>query len=195
MDGRRIGKNPTAGPLFVGLAACFRRTRSSCCSTGFEPPSASRLGDAVVDPEVDFLVIDRPPEPCDEDVVAPRFLAIHVDRDALVGQHAGESCAGELRAPVGVEDVGLAVPGDRFLDGFGTEVDRHVDRQPPIHVPSAESVEHHGQVDEAARHRDIGDVHRPHLVRLVDRQAKQKVGADLVAWVWLSRGSAADRAA
>jgi len=36
------------------------------------------LSDAGVGSEVDLLVFDRPPEPLDEDVVAPGALAVHV---------------------------------------------------------------------------------------------------------------------
>src|SRR5271168_3834509 len=69
------------------------------------------LGDAVVGPQIDLLVFDRSPEPLDEDVVAPGALAVHADPDAVVGQKAGEGCAGKLAALVGVENLRLAVPG------------------------------------------------------------------------------------
>src|SRR6185312_15039637 len=54
------------------------------------------LGDRVVSSEVDLLVLDRSPEPLDEDVVAPGTLAVHADGDSAPGQHAGEGLAGEL---------------------------------------------------------------------------------------------------
>jgi hypothetical protein len=41
--------------------------------------------------------------------------------------------------------------------------------------------EHDREIHEAARHRDVGDVHRPDLVRTCDRQAAQQIGIDLVA--------------
>src|SRR6185436_16087329 len=69
----------------------------------------ARLAHAVVGPQIDLFVLDRPPYPLDEDVVAPRPLAIHADGDAVVRQLAGEGLAGELRALVGVEDVRRAV--------------------------------------------------------------------------------------
>jgi hypothetical protein len=48
---------------------------------------------------------------------------------------------------VSVEDVGRAVPDDRFLDNFKAEVDGHVDRDSPLEHPTAEPIEHHGEVE------------------------------------------------
>ena len=57
---------------------------------------SARLADAVVGPKIDLFVFDRAPEALDEDVVAPRPLAVHADRDGVVEQQAGEVSAGEL---------------------------------------------------------------------------------------------------
>src|SRR3954447_18362949 len=54
------------------------------------------VGDRVVSSEVDLLVLDRSPEPLDEDVVAPGTLAVHADGDPVPGQPPGEGPAGEL---------------------------------------------------------------------------------------------------
>src|SRR4051794_32213040 len=54
------------------------------------------LGDRVVSSEVALLVLDRSPEPLDEDVVAPGTFAVHADGDPVPGQHTGEGPAGEL---------------------------------------------------------------------------------------------------
>ena len=76
------------------------------------------LADAGVGLEVDLFVFDRPPQPFDEDVVAPGPLAIHADGDPGLEQHAREVVAGELRALVRIEDIGLAMTGERFLQGL-----------------------------------------------------------------------------
>jgi hypothetical protein len=75
----------------------------------------SGLADCVVGPEVDLLVLDRPPEPLNEDVVASGAPSIHADGNAGLEQHAREVVAGELRALIDVEDLGPAVPGKRLL--------------------------------------------------------------------------------
>ncbi len=64
---------------------------------------------AVVGVQIDLLVLHRPPKALDEDVVPPGAFAVHADRDAMAGEHAGEGRARELAALIGVED--LAGPG------------------------------------------------------------------------------------
>src|SRR5258708_31659203 len=51
---------------------------------------------------------------------------------------------------------------------------------PPRQQATAEPIEHNGQIDEAARHRDVGDIHRPHLVWPCDLDAAQQIRIDLV---------------
>ena len=59
------------------------------------------------------------------------------------------------------------------------------DRHPPGQDPAAEPVDDGGQVDEAPRHRHVGDVHRPDLVGAVDVMPAQQVRVDLVPRRWL----------
>src|SRR6202167_2982821 len=95
------------------------------------------LADAVVSSQINLLVFDAAPQPFDEDVVAPGALAVHADRDAVVGQHAGEGRARELRALVGVEDLGLAVASKRVLQRLDAERRFHRDRYAPRqHAPA-----------------------------------------------------------
>src|ERR1035437_1289738 len=54
-------------------------------------------------------------------------------------------------------------------------------------IVPAEPVDDGGEIDEAARHRDIGDVHRPDLVRTFDLQPAQKIGINLIPWRGLRR--------
>ncbi len=100
-----------------------------------------RLRHACVGVQVDLFVFDGPPQPLDEDVVAPCALAVHGDGDFGVLQHLDEVDGGELAALVGVEDVGLAVPGQRLFDGLDAEVRLKGDREPPRQDAAAEPVE------------------------------------------------------
>ena len=43
-------------------------------------------------------------------------------------------------------------------------------------------VEHNGQIDKAACHRDVRDVHRPHLVRPNNLHPTQQIRVDFVTW-------------
>ncbi len=67
--------------------------------------------------EVDFFVLDAPPEPLDEEVVAPGALAVPTERDAVLLDAADEGRAGELAPLVGVQDPGAAVLPDGGLQG------------------------------------------------------------------------------
>lgn len=83
------------------------------------------LADGLVSLQVDLLVLDRAPEPLDEDVVAPGASAVHADGDTGLEQHFGEGLAGELRSLVRVEDVRLAMPDHCLLQCLDGSVSAH----------------------------------------------------------------------
>ena len=70
--------------------------------------------------QVDPLVLHRPPQALDEDVVVATTTSIHADLDPMIEQHPREFFARELRTLVGIEDLGLAEPGERFAQGVDT---------------------------------------------------------------------------
>jgi hypothetical protein len=107
-------------------------------------------------------------------------LAIHADRDPVAIQGAGEVVAGKLAALVGIEDLGLSVPGERFLECLDTELRTERVRQPPRQHRTAHPVHDHHQVEEALGHRDVGDVRALDLIDPLDRDPSEQVGIDLV---------------
>src|SRR3954451_20829987 len=62
--------------------------------------------------QVDPFVLHGPPQALDEDVVVAAPASVHADLDPMIPQHLGELLAGELRPLIGIEDVGLAEPGE-----------------------------------------------------------------------------------
>lgn len=68
-----------------------------------------------------LLVFYAAPQSLDEHVVALSALAVHADRNAVIGEHVGEGRAGELRALVGVEDLRLAATRQGMLQCRGAE--------------------------------------------------------------------------
>ena len=58
----------------------------------------------------------------------------------------------------------------------------HGDRHPPGQHSTAEPVDDRCQIDEAARHGDVGNVHSPDLIGPRDREAAQQVRINLVSW-------------
>ena len=84
----------------------------------------------------------------------------------------------KLRPLVGVEDLGRSVPCDRFLEGLDTEVGGQAVRDPRAQDFAAEPVHDGDQIHEAALHRDVGHVGRPHLVGPIDHEFAQQVRID-----------------
>src|SRR5512135_310883 len=145
------------------------------------------LRNAVVGVQVHLFVLQRLPQPLDEDVVAPGSLAIHADLHAKGRQRVCEGLGGELAALVTVEDLGLPILGQSLLQRLYAERDVHADRHPVGQYAAAGPVHDGAQVDPAAGHRDVGDVGGPDLVGTLDFELAQQVRVHLVARVLLAR--------
>jgi hypothetical protein len=72
------------------------------------------------------------------------------------------------------------MPGERLIQRVQAEINLHADRHAPGQHPPAEPIHHCGEIDKAASHRNIRDIHRPHLVGPLDRHTAQQVGKNLV---------------
>ena len=68
----------------------------------------------------------------------------------------------------------------RLVDCVQAEIDLQADRLPPGQNPTAEPVHHRRQVDKPASHRNVGNIHCPHLVRSLDPHATQQARKNLV---------------
>ena len=131
---------------------------------------APGLRDTAIGPEVDFLVLDRPPEPFDHDIVAPRALAVHANRDLGVLQRREKGDGGELATLIRVHDLRRAMSSQGFAQRLHARpcLQRH--REPPREHLAAEPVDDRHQIHKSPRHGDIREVHRPDLVRAGDHQ-------------------------
>ena len=105
-------------------------------------------------------MLDVAPEPLNEDVVERAPPAIHTDDDAFALQHAGEGVAGELRALIGIEDLGRAMVAYGPLQTIDTECGFHVVADPPAEHPARVPVDDCDQVGKAMRQPDAGDVRK-----------------------------------
>ena len=115
--------------------------------------------------QIDSLVFEGAPQPLDEDVVHAPAPAVHRDMDTGRPQAAGEGEAGELAALIGIEDLRLAVAGQRLLERLDAKAGVQGVRQTPgPHIPARPIQDRH-QVKKAAPHRDVGDVGAPDMVR------------------------------
>ena len=64
--------------------------------------------------QVNPLVLHRPPQPLDEDVIMATTASVHADLDPMIQQHPGEFLARELRTLVGIHNSGI-LPSTRAL--------------------------------------------------------------------------------
>ena len=81
--------------------------------------------------QVDRLVFERPSKALDKDIVHAPAPAVHGDGDTGVLKYAGEFEAGELAAPIGIEDVRPTVTGQRLVQCLDAEPGVHGVPQPP----------------------------------------------------------------
>src|SRR5674476_1549881 len=85
------------------------------------------LANAVVGLEINLLVFNAAPQPLDKDIVPPSSFAVHADCNAVVGEHASEGRARELRTLIGIEDVRLAMMSQGILQRLDAERRFHGD--------------------------------------------------------------------
>ena len=82
------------------------------CQIATKP--ATRLRDATVGAQVDFLVFDRPPQPSDKNIVASRDFAVHAHRNLSVLQDRKKGDGGELAALIRVHNFRPTMPSQGF---------------------------------------------------------------------------------
>jgi hypothetical protein len=92
-------------------------------------------------------------------------LPSHADLNLVGAEDAQELGAGELGALIGVEDLGSPKMLDCLLERGDAEIARQRQRDPPRQDLSRRPVHDRHEIDEAARHGDVGDVGRADVVR------------------------------
>src|SRR5580692_3764496 len=100
-------------------------------------------------------------------VAAP--ASVHADLDFMIPQHLGELITGELRPPlsrgqalIGIEDAGLAEPGEGLAQRLDAEPRREGVRQPPGQHSSGRPVDDRDQVQKPLLHGYVRYVSCPH---------------------------------
>jgi hypothetical protein len=149
-------------------------------------PQRGPIGKGV---QVEVVVLHRPPQPLDEDIVLHPAATVHADAHCVSFKHLGEGAAGELSALVRVEDLRGAKAPQRFLQRLNTKVAVQRIGKPESEHLSAGPVHDGHQIHEPPGHGDVGDVGGPDLFGSVNRQAPQQVRVNLCrAWGRLVRG-------
>ncbi len=94
----------------------------------------------------DVLVLERPPEPLDIDVVQRTVYAVHANLDAVLDEHARERERGELAALIRVHDRRDSIERDRLFKRSDAELRVERVRYPPCEDPSRVDVNDRDEV-------------------------------------------------
>ena len=89
---------------------------------GYQFLSLKAIADLM---QIDALILERSPEPLDEDVIHTSTLAIHADFDARIKQHLRKLVAGELTALVRIKYLRRAIELYGLFECLDTKICRH----------------------------------------------------------------------
>ncbi len=137
---------------------------------------ASVSGEAVM---IDQLVFEAAPERFDEGVIVAVTGTTHGSEQTMLSQHLAVSGAGELTAPIEVDDKGssrapLSQRHAQSGDGeWGIEERTHG----PADRPPAAEIEDCDQIQPALAGQDAGGIGDPNLVGTLDSEAWETIGA------------------
>src|ERR1700674_4437590 len=123
---------------------------------------------------INQLVLERAPQSFDENIVQRAAAAIHADQDSALLERSQKVGGGDLRALIGVPDLGLAEAkggvqrrqaktGLQRIGEFPTEHEAAV----PIH--------HRDQVQKATAHWNVSNIGAPDVIGPLDRDAAQQI--------------------
>ncbi len=150
-------------------------------------------GEAVV---IDQFVFEAAPERFDEGVIIAVPGAAHGSEQTMFGQDLTVSGAGELTAPIGVDDEGPS--GLTLAQGHAQRGDseRSIEDRthgPADHPPAAE-IEDGDQIQPALAGEDAGGIGDPDLIGATDFEALETVRCDRSAMAAIGGGVAILRA-
>ena len=103
----------------------------------------------------------------------PPTLAIHGDPGPDPFQPVGPGEGRELRALIGIHDLGRAEAADRLVQRLDADLGLQRVRDAPGQHLAGEPVHDGDQIEKAPAHRDTGDVAAPDLTGPVDPQPAQ----------------------
>ncbi len=132
-------------------------------------------------------MLQRPPQPLDEDVVHPAAPAIHGDLDSRCCQRTSESRRGELRALIRIEDFRFAKASQSILKCREAERRVHCIRNAPSQNRAARPIDDRDEIEKASSYGQIRYIGRPDVIGPFDLQVAQQIGINLVAGRGLRR--------
>jgi len=149
--------------------------------------SCLQFGKCPVVVEVDVLVLQRPPESLDVDIVQGTIDAVHADPYAIAIERGGESLRGELATLIRVEDRRHSVDRYGFFEGRDAELSiERIGNLPRQNLPRVDIDDRH-QVYVSSCNLDVRDVSSPYLIGQPYVLAPQKVRILPVVLRWHAR--------
>ena len=133
--------------------------------------------------QINMLLFDRSRKPFDKSVIPLGALAIHTDVYVVVLEVPGKGQRSELATLVGVHDLRFAILLNCLFERVQAKAGVHRNRNPMRQNTPRVPVHHHREIDKPARHRDIGDIHRPDLFGAGNRQVPEQIRIYPVLWV------------
>ena len=134
--------------------------------------------------QVHLLILDRSPEPFNENVVVATLSPRPADLDLLSLQSGHEAGCGELTALAGVEYLWSACASQCHLKSLQTELRVQAVRELPAeHIPG-EEIHDRYQVEESFLEGDGGDIGGPHLIHSRDLAGIRQAGKALRGCPW-----------
>jgi len=128
---------------------------------------------------IDQLVLDRPPEAFDQDVVDGPSAAVHTDSNGTALEDLEEVHGSELGSLVGVEDERLA-PAKGIVECIAAEGSFQRIGQFPTEDEAAVPVDDGRQIEEAVFHGNVSNIGTPDVIGRLDLDVAQEIGMDLV---------------
>jgi hypothetical protein len=114
--------------------------------------------------QVNGLLLQRPPQPFDEDVVEIAAPAIHRDFDVGLGQSRDPACACVLAALIRIHYFRLSIFCDSLLQSLNAKDGIQRIGMPPGQNLTGRSVHNRHQIQKVVLDRNVGNVATPNLV-------------------------------
>ena len=84
--------------------------------------SFSSAGSVVKRPQVKILILERPPQALNENIVFNSATAIHADVYLMIFGQAYKCVAGKLSPLVGIKDFWRSIAVNSYYDGLDTKI-------------------------------------------------------------------------
>ena len=123
---------------------------------------------------VNILIFDCSPKPFNENVVVGPASVIHADSGTCIQKNAGVLRTGKMASLIAVHNLRRSFP-EGCMAGFQNKTDFHAIADAPVKNITGVPVDNCDKIQPVCFYRDVGDIYRPYLVRMVNFKVFQKI--------------------